>query len=73
MNKRKMAKLERKVPGQAVAALNAASQRAASAALPRVMVIEDGLYRISASGAKELVRMLPPRTKATGGAKRSKV
>jgi hypothetical protein len=67
-----MAKLEKKVPEQAVAALNAASKRASASAIPRVMVIGSGLYRVSASGTKDLIRTLPPRTRAPGRAKRSK-
>ena len=72
VNKRKLANLEKKVPGRAVAALNAANQRAVASKLPRVVVIEGSLYRVSASGAKELIRTLPPRTRAPGRAKRSK-
>ncbi len=67
-----MAKLEKKVPEQAVAALNAASERAATSEIPRVVVIGNGLYRVSASGAKELIRTLAPRTKVRRRAKRSK-
>jgi hypothetical protein len=72
VNQRKMAKLEKRVPEQAVAALNAASAVAAASELPRVVVIENGLYRVSASGTKELIRMLTPRTRAPGRAKRRK-
>jgi hypothetical protein len=67
-----MAKLEKRVPEQAVAALNAASERAGAWEIPRVMVIGSGLYRVSASGAKDLIRTLAPRTKVPGRAKRSK-
>ena len=63
MNKRKLAKLEKKVPEQA----------AVASKLPRVVVIENSLYRVSASGAKELIRTLTPRTKAPDRTKRSKV
>ena len=66
MNKRKMAKLEKKVPEQAVAALNAASERAVASEIPRVVVIENGLYRVSPSGSKELIRALAPRTRVPG-------
>ena len=72
MNKRKMAKLEKNVPEQAVAALNAASERAVASEIPRVVVIGNGLYRVGASGTKELIRTLTPRTKVPGRAKRSK-
>jgi hypothetical protein len=72
VNNRKMAKLEKKVPELAVAALDAASERAAISAIPRVLVIENGLYRVSASGEKELIRTLPPRIKVSGHTKRSK-
>ena len=72
MNKRKMANYDKKVSERAVAALNAAHQRAVASQLPLVMVIEGGLYRVSASGTKELIRKLPPRTKAPGRAKRSR-
>lgn len=72
MNKRKLAKLEKKVPERAVAALTAANQRAIAAKFPRVVVIEDGLYRVSPSGTKELIRTLTPRTKVAGRAKRAK-
>ncbi len=67
-----MAKLEKKVPEHAVAALNTASERAATLEIPRVVVIGNGLYRVSASGAKELIRTLTPRTRVPGRAKRSK-
>ncbi len=60
------------MPDCAVAALNASSERAAASEIPRVMVIGDGLYRVSASGAKELIRTLPPRTRVSGHEKRSK-
>ena len=72
MNNRKLAKMEKKLPEIALAALNAASRRADESGLPSVVVIENGLYRIHASGEKELIRMLPPRTKVTGRVKRSK-
>jgi len=73
VNKRNMAKLEKKVPEQAVAALDAASERAVASEIPRVVVIGNGLYRVSASGAKELIRTLAPRRRVPGRAKRSKV
>ena len=72
VNNRKMASLEKRVPARAVAALSAASRRAAASQLPCVVVIENGLYRISASGARELIRTLPQRMRAPGRAKRSK-
>lgn len=73
MNKRQRAKLEKQLPARAVAALDAAHQRAVASGEPLVMVIEGSLYRVSASGAKELIRKLPPRTKAPGRARRSRV
>jgi hypothetical protein len=73
VNRHDLTKLEKQVPVRAVAALNAASERAAAAKLPRVMVIANKLYRITASGAKELIRALPPRTKAPRGAKGRRV
>jgi hypothetical protein len=36
------------------------------------MVIGDGLYRVSGSGERELIRMLPPRKKARDLAKKAK-
>lgn len=72
MNNRKRSKLEKEVPAIAVAALNAASRRAAESGLPRVLVIDDGPYRVTASGEKELIRMLPPRVKVSGRVKRAK-
>jgi hypothetical protein len=72
MNNRKLAKLEKMAPAVAVSALNAATQRALAAKVPLVMVIDDGLYRISASGEKELIRMLPPRMTLSGRAKKAK-
>ena len=72
MNKRQLAKLEKMVPQLAVTALDAASKRAAESALPQVLVIDNGLYRISSSVEKELIRMLAPRTQLPGRAKKSK-
>ena len=71
MNKRKLAKLEKLVPRYAVAALNAAQQRAVASGLPLVVVIGDGLYRVSGSGERELIRTLPPRTKRPSGPRSS--
>ena len=71
MNKRQLAKLEKMVPERAVAALNAANQRAIASELPRIVVIEDSLYRVSASGVKELIRALTPRTRVPGRVKRA--
>ena len=72
MNNRKRANWEKRIPARAVAALDTASRRAAASQLPYIVVIENGLYRISASGARELIRTLPPRMRAPGRAKRSK-
>ena len=72
MNKRKMSKLEKRVPEVAVAALNAATRRALESGMPLVMMIGDGLYRVSGSGERELIRMLPPRTKVRDLKKRGK-
>ena len=67
-----MLELEERVPQMAVDALNAAHQRAVASGVPLVMVIGDGLYRVSGSGERELIRMLPPRKKAGDLTKRSK-
>ncbi len=64
MTDREIDELEAKVPEAALAALKAASERAAASGLPRVIVIGDGLYRVNGAGKRELIRMLPPRTKA---------
>ena len=56
--------LEEKVPELALAALSAASAAAMNSDLPRVVVIDDGLYRVFPSGDKELIRELPPRMTA---------
>ena len=72
IGKLEVAKLEKKALRVAVSALNAATQRALAAKVPLVMVIDDGLYRISASGEKELIRMLPPRMTLSGRAKKAK-
>ena len=61
MTDRELDELEDKVPAVAVAALNAASEAARNSHMPRVVVIGDGLYRISATGERELIRDLPPR------------
>jgi hypothetical protein len=71
VNNRKLAQLEKKVPELAVAALDAASQRAAASGLPRVVLIDNSLFRISPSGARELIRTLPPQTSAPSRAGRS--
>jgi len=73
VNKRQLAKLEKMVPERAVAALNAAYQQALTSGVSRVVVIEDALYRVSASGARELIRTLTPRTRVSGRVKRAKV
>ena len=73
MNNRQRAKMEKKVPQRAVAALNAAHQRLLASKLPRIVVIEDGLYRVSASGAKELIRLLAPRKRVPVRSKRATV
>jgi len=72
MNNRKLAKMEKRVAQRALAALDAASQRAAASGRPLVLVIGDALYRVSSSGEKELIRTLPPREKVSGRAKRVK-
>jgi hypothetical protein len=72
MSNRELEKLEKLVPERAVAALTAATQRALASHPPRVLVIDNGLYRVSASGEKELIRMLTPRMKRPGRAKRSR-
>ena len=71
MDDREMDELEKRVPQVALEALNAAHQRAVASGLPMVMVIGDGLYRVSGSGEKELIRMLPPRMKVPDHLKRS--
>jgi hypothetical protein len=71
MAKRKMAELDEEVPVHAIAALDAAHAEAVASNLPRVEVIDGGLYRIGPDGKKELIRTLPPRKKA-GRSKRSK-
>ncbi len=72
VNKRKMSKMEKRVPEIAVRALNAAHRRAVASGMPMVMMIGDGLYRVSGTGERELIRMLPPRTKAKDIKKRGK-
>ena len=72
VNKRKMSKMEKRVPEIAVRALNAAHRRAVASGMPMVMMIGDGLYRVSGSGERELIRMLPPQTKAKDLKKRGK-
>ena len=64
MDEQEMLRLEELVPQVAVEALNAAQREAVASGLPLVMVIDDGLYRVSGTGEKELIRMLPPRMKA---------
>lgn len=61
MDEETLAALEEALPSFAVAALNAAHQQAVSQNAPRVVVIDDALYRISSSGGKELIRKLEPR------------
>ena len=72
MNKRKLSKMEKKVPQIAVKALNAAHRRAVASGMPLVMMIGDGLYRVSGTGERELIRMLPPQTKVRDLKKRGK-
>lgn len=60
--------LDEQVPEVAVAALNAAHEQAIASGFPVVVVIEDGLYRVSASGERELIRPLAPRSRAPGRA-----
>ena len=72
MDEREMAELEKQFPQLAVDALNAAHREAVASGLPMVMVIGDGLYRVSGSGERELILMLPPRTRVRGRAKRAK-
>ena len=66
-----MDELEKRVPQVALEALNAAHQRAVASGLPMVLVIDGGLYRVSGTGEKELIRMLPPWTSARELMKRS--
>ena len=66
-----MEELEKQVPQVALEALNAAHQRAVASGLPMVLVIGDGLYRVSGAGERELIRMLPPRKQGRGRVKRS--
>ena len=70
MDDREMEELEKQVPQVALEALAAAHQRAVASGLPMVLVIGDGLYRVSGTGERELIRMLPPRIKASDLAKR---
>ncbi|MFL5342834.1 MAG: hypothetical protein ACJ8F7_22090 [Gemmataceae bacterium] len=72
MNRRKLVKLEKRLPQRAVAALDAAHQRAVASGLPLVLVIGDSLYRVNPSGEKEFIHALPPRLKVSGRRKRSK-
>jgi hypothetical protein len=68
MSERERVDQENELPDVAVAALDAASRRAAASGVPLVTVIEDGLYRVSANGEKELIRQLPPRARVSGRA-----
>ena len=70
MDDREMDELEELVPQVALEALNAAHQRAVASGLPMVLVIDGGLYRVSGTGEKELIRMLPPRTRPQYRSKR---
>ena len=56
----------KKGTGKSCGCLKRGQPASVASGLPRVVVIENGLYRVSASGAKELIRTLTPRTKATG-------
>ena len=69
MDDREMEELDKLVPQIAVDALNAAHRRAVASGMPLVMVIGDGLYRVSGTGERELIRMLPPRMKVPGHVK----
>ena len=71
MDEQEMLRLEELVPQVALEALNAAQREAVASGLPLVMVIDDGLYRVSGTGERELIRMLPPRKQGRGRAKRS--
>ena len=62
MSDEELEKLEASIPQIALDALNAANRRAAASGQPLVLVIGDGLYRVTPAG-KELIRMLPPRAK----------
>ena len=64
MDEQEMLRLEELLPQVALDALNAAQREAVASGLPLVMVIDDGLYRVSGTGERELIRMLPPRMKA---------
>jgi hypothetical protein len=68
MSEEVLARLEMELPAVALAALDAASGKAAVSGAPLVMVIGDALYRVSASGDKELIRQLPPRVSVSGHA-----
>ncbi len=70
MDDREMEELEKQVPQVALEALNAAHQRAVASGMPMVLVIDNGLYRVSGTGEKELIRMLPPRNRGRGRVKR---
>lgn len=70
MDEREMEELEKQVPQVAVEALNAAHQRAVASGMPMVLVIDGGLYRVSGTGERELIRMLPPWTRAHYRSKR---
>ena len=71
MDDEEMMRLEEQVPQVALDALNAAQREAVASGMPLVMVIGDGLYRVSGTGEKELIRMLPPRKQGRGRAKRA--
>ena len=64
MDEQEMLRLEELLPQVALEALNAAHHTAVASGMPMVLVIDDGLYRVSGTGEKELIRMLPPRMTA---------
>lgn len=73
MNKRKMAKLEKRVPILAGRALGAADRRARASGVTLVVVKEGGLYKRKPTGEYELIEQLPPRTKVTTRVKYARV
>ncbi len=71
MNNRKRAKLEKKLPQQAVAALNAATRQALDAGLSVVVRIGNDLCRVSKTDPPIVLKTLPPRTKVRDRVKKA--